>query len=411
MPKKLLVADKSVVIQKSVGITFAQEDFTVTYVSDGEDALAKARQIKPDLALVHINTPKMSGYDVCHAIRKDPQLTAIPVLLLVGTHESLDETRVKACGADGHIIKPFESQALIDRVNELITTRKAGPAVAAPVPPGPKPTAPPPPADPSPAATISGAAPMTPAAPPQPATPSPAATIAGQPAVSRDVPMLDLDVAEPEILSPAEAANAFDFAFDSSLTPDAKPAAVEISSEIDLGSPEPPAETTTAEAPASWEFAEPPAVEPRIEIEPAAAPEPPSVDTGDFGFAIGAGAEEEPATFAEPPTGGFDLTSQPIETELAPESNVRPEITQPRPRAPQAPVPPAVSDFAAPAVAATVAAPAVAAPAVALTDAQIEQIVTKVFRQVIERIAWEVVPDLAETLIKEELTRLTQEKP
>src|SRR5262245_35726031 len=123
MPRKLLVADKSVVIQKSVGITFAQEDCTVTYVSDGEDALSKTKQLKPDVLLLHIGTPKISGYDVCDTLKKDPQLSSMPVVLMVGTHEALDEAKYKAVKADGFIIKPFESQALIDKVHEVINKK------------------------------------------------------------------------------------------------------------------------------------------------------------------------------------------------------------------------------------------------------------------------------------------------
>ena len=120
MSKTMLVADDSVVIQKSIGITFAQEDYSITYVNNGDDAVAKAKQMKPDIVLADVAMPKKNGYEVCEALRQDPQVAAIPVLLLAGTHEPFDETRGKSSGANGHVIKPFESQALIERVGEII---------------------------------------------------------------------------------------------------------------------------------------------------------------------------------------------------------------------------------------------------------------------------------------------------
>jgi len=134
MPKSLLLADDSITIQRVVGITFANEDFTITTVDNGEDAILKARQIKPQIVLADVIMPKRNGYEVCQAIKSDPELRQIPVLLLAGTFEAFDENRAREAGADGHITKPFESQALIDKVNELLAGGAARPAAAAPQP-------------------------------------------------------------------------------------------------------------------------------------------------------------------------------------------------------------------------------------------------------------------------------------
>jgi hypothetical protein len=64
--------------------------------------------------------PGKDGYEVCEALKADPALRHIPVLLLSGTFETFDEDRARAVGADGHITKPFEAQALVDRVNDLL---------------------------------------------------------------------------------------------------------------------------------------------------------------------------------------------------------------------------------------------------------------------------------------------------
>src|SRR5512138_3222278 len=125
MPKNLLLADDSITIQKVVGITFANEDFTVTAVGNGEDAIARARELRPDVILADVVMPRKNGYEVCEAVKADPSLKHIPVLLLAGTFEAFDEARARGARADGHIAKPFESQALINKVKELVALRQA----------------------------------------------------------------------------------------------------------------------------------------------------------------------------------------------------------------------------------------------------------------------------------------------
>ncbi len=119
MSKTLLLADDSVVIQKLVGLSFANEDVQLITTDNGDDALAKAREARPDAVLADVVMPGMSGYEVCEAIKKDPALAHIPVLLLTGTFEAFDEARSRQVGSNGHITKPFEAQALVARVAEL----------------------------------------------------------------------------------------------------------------------------------------------------------------------------------------------------------------------------------------------------------------------------------------------------
>lgn len=411
MPKSLLVADDSVVIQKSVGITFAQEDFAITYVSNGADALAKAKQLKPDAILADIKMPMKDGYEVCATLKKDPQLSHIPVLLLAGTHEPFDENKGKAAGADGYIIKPFESQVLLDRVRELLE-KKSAPAVSKPAP-IPQPVA---------APTPPAARPMAPKPPtPTPSSPPQAySTIAaGTPA--REAPMLDLDVSEPKGEPSTQVDTSFDFSFDSSFT--AEEPVVDVQAVTSKPTVPPSAEAKVAAAaeetlPAGdfWDFSGDTTVAPTPTPEPEKndwgtiaagqpaqeltapaaelAPEPESFDL-DTGFSAASAAGEpqfaSDTTFdlsSEEPTeaitpGGFSFGT-PVESEATSVSYAVDE-------APSKPSP-ASADLSA------------------IPPEQIEAIVKKVFHEVVERIAWEVVPDLAEKIIKEELARLTQEK-
>jgi len=135
MPKTLLLADDSVTIQKVVGISFANEDVRIVTVDNGDDAVARAKEIRPDIVLADVVMPGKSGYDVCAALKGDPALSHIPVLLLTGTFETFDEDRAARVGADGHITKPFEAQALVELVNARLSARapsRAVPATAAP---------------------------------------------------------------------------------------------------------------------------------------------------------------------------------------------------------------------------------------------------------------------------------------
>lgn len=135
MPKTLLLADDSVVIQKLVGLSFANEDVELVTTDNGDDALARAREFAPDLVLADVVMPGKNGYEVCEAIKADPQLCHTPVLLLTGTFEAFDEERARQVGSDGHITKPFEAQGLVDRVTELFARElPAAPPVPAPAP-------------------------------------------------------------------------------------------------------------------------------------------------------------------------------------------------------------------------------------------------------------------------------------
>jgi len=125
MAKTLLLADDSVVIQKLVGLSFANEDIELITTDNGDDALVRAREARPDLVLADVVMPGKNGYELCEALKADAALHDVPVLLLTGTFEAFDEARAQEVGADGHITKPFEAQVLVDRVNELLAKSSA----------------------------------------------------------------------------------------------------------------------------------------------------------------------------------------------------------------------------------------------------------------------------------------------
>jgi CheY-like chemotaxis protein len=117
---KLLLADDSVTIQRVIELTFSGEDIKIIVVGDGEQAIARIPIDKPDIVLADIGMPKRSGYDVAAFVKQQPGLSHIPVLLLAGAFEPVDEARAKEVKCDGVLVKPFEPQLVIARVRELL---------------------------------------------------------------------------------------------------------------------------------------------------------------------------------------------------------------------------------------------------------------------------------------------------
>jgi CheY-like chemotaxis protein len=126
MPHKLLLADDSVTIQRVIELTFADEDVQVHAVGDGKMAIESIQSDRPDIVLADVGMPERDGYDVAEFIKRNPQLANIPVLLLTGAFEPIDETRARAVGCDGVLVKPFEPQMVINRVKDLLSGRRSG---------------------------------------------------------------------------------------------------------------------------------------------------------------------------------------------------------------------------------------------------------------------------------------------
>jgi CheY-like chemotaxis protein len=286
MAKTLLLADDSVTIQKVVGISFASEDISITTVDNGDDALIKARELRPDVVLADVVMPGKSGYEVCEAIKADPELRHIPVLLLTGTFEAFDDERAARIGAAGHVAKPFEAQTLVDRVKQLLS--------GAPPPAAAEPAAP------------EAAPPVS--APESVASPADESfdffddTLGNE--SSRDTA---IDVAPPD--SP----------LDDSLSMESADAAFAFGDD-DLGEQTPPTSATTPDA----TIAMMPEQEPRLEAspsEPGADPALTTVDTSMFD----ASAEPPPAAPSQPASPAdeafdFEFQTEPPAPPPVPES-------------------------------------------------------------------------------------------
>lgn len=128
MPHTLLLADDSVTIQRVIELTFADEDIQVIAVSDGDQAIARIEAAPPDIILADVGMPGKNGYEVAQYVKQSPRLAHIPVVLLTGAFEPVDQARATAAGCEGVLAKPFEPQLVIGRVKELLGKSRPGPS-------------------------------------------------------------------------------------------------------------------------------------------------------------------------------------------------------------------------------------------------------------------------------------------
>ncbi|MEO8011758.1 MAG: response regulator [Dokdonella sp.] len=120
MNKKVLIADDEPNIVISLEFLLRREGFEVLVAVDGEDALATARAERPDLVLLDVMMPKMNGFDVCQALRADPDLASMRVLMLTAKGRETEVSKGLGLGADGYMTKPFSTKDLVAQVRLLL---------------------------------------------------------------------------------------------------------------------------------------------------------------------------------------------------------------------------------------------------------------------------------------------------
>jgi CheY-like chemotaxis protein len=309
VPKTLLAVDDSATMRKVLEITFAGEDFRVITADGGESALA--RMSDEPVAVVIDAALDGDGYTLAREVRARDGRAAI--LLLASRYTPYDPSRGSASGVDDFIDKPFDTQALIDKVKKAIIGREAG-KVAVAVAPAPSPV-------PAPVVPVA-AAPAPHVVPPFGSSPRP-------PVAAPSAPRATFPTQRTHTLS-----------FEGATPP-------------------------------------PPAVQPPITAPPP-QPVAPISRTAPSGVPI--------------------VTAAPA--------------ARPAPHAPPAPSrspePPARAADPSPVAAAVNGQLAGKLGDLGLSQQQVEAVLS-LSREVVERVVWEVVPQLAETIIKEELARLTKE--
>jgi CheY-like chemotaxis protein len=313
MSKTILCADDSATMQKVAEITFGGSDYKFVGAKSADEALKLARSERPALILADAIMPGKTGYDLCKSIKSDPDLASIPVLLMCGNSQAYDNARGEQCGADGHVVKPWDTQVLLDKVVETLG-RIASEGVAK---------------------LGSGAVAAAAAAPA--AAARPAAAAASKPAAPAAAAKVNVPSAPP-------AGNSGKAPSRPATPPPEPPRSATI-----MGMP------TFTMPPGSGGKEMPPGVTP---MAPSSAPAAPTASAS-----AGAGAGRAPMIKGQPRRGLRLVPINEVAAQVASEAGLDP-----------------------------------AGPEM--------QALLKLSREVVERIVWEVVPDLAEAIIKQNLDKL-----
>ncbi|HEX8550074.1 MAG TPA: response regulator transcription factor [Abditibacteriaceae bacterium] len=121
MKSVILIVDDERLLAETIAINLQKAGFETIAAYDGESALAMARDHKPDLIVLDVMLPKVSGWEVCRALRTDSQyLTGVPVLMLTARGEESDKVIGLELGADDYLVKPFSMRELVARVRALL---------------------------------------------------------------------------------------------------------------------------------------------------------------------------------------------------------------------------------------------------------------------------------------------------
>lgn len=116
----VVLAEDDVDIRDLVQLVLEGLDLKVLPVGNGEEALAACREHDPSLLLLDITMPGMSGLDVCRAVRNDPALADLPIILMTARAQASDVTAGMEAGADTYIIKPFGPIELREHVEAIL---------------------------------------------------------------------------------------------------------------------------------------------------------------------------------------------------------------------------------------------------------------------------------------------------
>lgn len=120
---KVMIIDDSNTIRRSAEIFLSQAGCQVLLAEDGFDALAKIADNNPDVIFVDIMMPRLDGYQTCALIKKNPKLSATPVIMLSSKDGLFDRARGRMVGSDEYLTKPFTKDSLIRAVTDYSSIR------------------------------------------------------------------------------------------------------------------------------------------------------------------------------------------------------------------------------------------------------------------------------------------------
>jgi two-component system alkaline phosphatase synthesis response regulator PhoP len=118
-PEKILIADDEPDILEILKFNLVKEGYDVTTAKDGDEAIAKAKQLQPDLVILDIMMPRKNGVEVCEILRAQPQFKNTLILFLTALSDEATQIKGLSTGADDYVSKPISQQVFLSKVNAL----------------------------------------------------------------------------------------------------------------------------------------------------------------------------------------------------------------------------------------------------------------------------------------------------
>jgi CheY-like chemotaxis protein len=117
---RILIVEDEMDIAENIAALLAAKGHKTSIVADGAEALQRARKELPELILLDVMMPKLSGFDVCKLLRQDPKTAKIKIVMVTGLGRGGDVETAFAAGADDYLIKPFDSQRLFKKIEKVL---------------------------------------------------------------------------------------------------------------------------------------------------------------------------------------------------------------------------------------------------------------------------------------------------
>jgi DNA-binding response OmpR family regulator len=117
---RILVVEDENALAENLAALLSAKGHKVSISPDGADALSRARKERPDLILLDVMLPRMSGHDVCRLLRADPKTAGLKIVMVTGLGRGGDVEDAFAAGADDYLIKPFDSARLFKKIEKVL---------------------------------------------------------------------------------------------------------------------------------------------------------------------------------------------------------------------------------------------------------------------------------------------------
>lgn len=122
--ERVVLIDDEPNIRETAAFILDAEGIDVETAADGVEGLEAVRRLRPRVVLLDIMMPRMNGYDVCRAIRADPHLKGIYVIMLTAKGQKADAERAYAEGADEYLSKPFDDEVVLELIREVFADKR-----------------------------------------------------------------------------------------------------------------------------------------------------------------------------------------------------------------------------------------------------------------------------------------------